>query len=155
MASLIVLSPNSAEFPTTNYPFLGSTNNRPTLAFDATTNETCYWSFIAPNSITGTLVLNVYYMMATATSGDVDVDVLVEAISDGENSADSFDTANSVDNTTVPATAGIIDVISVTLTNKDGIAAGDLVRIGLRRDAASDTATGDMLVLAVELQDGS
>ena len=159
MATVAAFLPYSAEFPSTNFPQLQLVNRRPVLSFDAATNETAQWTLKAPQSLTGTLTAVVSYMMATATSGDVDVDVSIEAITDADavdlDTADSFDTVNSTDNTTVPGTAGYMDEITVTLTNKDSIAAGDYFRIRLTRDAASDTASGDMHVLAMELRDGS
>lgn len=43
------------------------------------------------------------------------------------------------------------------MTNADSIAAGDYYRLSLNRDAdnASDTATGDCYVLAVEVRDAA
>lgn len=159
MATRVVFSPYPAEYPATNFPQLLLVNRRPVLAFDAATNETCYWSYIAPQGLTGTLTAIITYMMASATSGDVDVDVAIEAVSDGDaldlDATTSFATVNSVDNTTVPGTAGYIDQISVTLTNNDSIAAGDYFRLSLTRDAASDTGAGDMYVLEVEFRDGA
>lgn len=137
-------------------------NRRPVLAFDATTDETAYWTAIAPQGITGTLTAVISYI-ATATTGTVGFQVQVEAVSDGDTSPDldsatSFDAANSA-SVTVPATAGLIDQVSITLTNADSIAAGDYVRFGLNRDAdgsaVSDTAAGDVYVLAVEIRDGA
>lgn len=159
MATRFIFTPESAHYPATNYAPYTIVNRRPVLAFDAATNETAYWTAIAPQGISGTLTAVVTYMMASATSGDVDVDVAIEAISDGDavdlDSTTSFATVNSTDNVTVPGTAGYIDQISVTLTNNDSIAAGDYVRLSLTRDASSDTATGDMYVLAVELRDSA
>lgn len=159
MATRYIFLPNAAEFPASNFPQLLLVNRRPVLAFDDTTNETAQWTAIAPQGVTGTLTAYVYYIMASATSGDVDVDVAIEAVTDGDSTdldaGDSFDTANSTDNTTVPGTAGHMDVINVTLTNDDSIAAGDYFRFKLTRDASNDTATGDMYVLAVEFRDGA
>lgn len=159
MATIAFLSPFSAELPSSNFPELLTVNGRPALAFDATINESALWTAIAPQSITGALTALVWYAMALATSGDVDVDVSVEAVTDGDSldfdAAESFDTVNSMDNTTVPGTAGYSDVVTVTLTNKDSIAAGDYFRVKLTRDAASDTASGDMYVFGVELRDES
>lgn len=159
MATRFVFSPMAAEYPSSNYPALTLVNRRPALAYDATTNESAQWTAIAPQGLTGTLTAIVTYVMASATSGDVDMDVSLEAVSDGDatdlDTADSFDTVNSVDNTVVPATAGYIDQVSVTLTNADSIAAGDYFRLRVTRDAASDTATGDMYVLSVELRDAA
>lgn len=155
-----VFLPYSAEFPATGYPQLTLINRRPVLAFDAAADEVCQWTFIAPQGITGTLVAVVTYMMASATSGKVDFEGSIEAVSDGDatdlDAGDSFDTVNTITAPTVPGTAGYIDQVTITLTNKDNIAAGDLCRLKLMRDAddsTNDTATGDCYVLAVELRD--
>lgn len=159
MASRFVFNPNSAEYPSSNFPALSLVNRRPALAFDASTNETAYWTSIVPVGWTGTITAKIYYIMASATSGDTDWDVAVEAVTDADatdlDAGTSFDTTNSTDNTTVPGTAGYMDVVSVTLTNNDSSAAGDYIRFSLTRDAASDTATGDAYVLAMEIQDGA
>lgn len=159
MSTRFIFTPQSAEFPSSNYAAMSLVNQRPALAFDAATNETAQWTAIAPQDLTGALTAIVTYIMASATTGDVDVDVSIEAVSDGDatdlDAGDSFDTVNSTDNTTVPGTAGHIDQISVTLTNADSIAAGDYFRLRLLRDAVSDTAAGDMYVLAVELRDAA
>lgn len=161
MASRFVLTPNVAEFPASNFPQLMLVNRRPVLAFDATTNETCYWTVCLPAdwSTSSSPTARIAYIMASATSDTVDVDVAVEAVTDGDetdlDAGTSFDSVNSTDNTTVPGTAGYLDVISVTLTNHDSSAAGDYCRFSLARDAASDDATGDMYVLWMEIQDAA
>lgn len=162
MATRFILTPNSAEFPSTNFPQLQaihSTGRRPVLSFDASTNESCNWTIIVPQGWTGTITAIITYVMASATSGDVDIDVEVESITDGDSvdldAAESFDTANSTDNTTVPGTAGFPDQVTVTLTNNDSSAAGDYIRVRLTRDAVADTAAGDMHVLAMEIRDGA
>lgn len=160
MATRAVFLPHAAEFPSTNFPQLTQINQRPVLAFDAATDETAYWTDIAPQGLTGTLTLVVTYAMASATSGAVYFQAAIEAVSDGDatdlDATTSFDTANS-GNATVPGTAGYIDQIAITLTNADSLAAADYYRVALNRDAdnASDTATGDAYVLAVELRDGA
>jgi len=154
-----VLTPYSAEFPSSNFPQLTLSNRRPVLGFDAATKETAYWTVVAPQGLTGTLHAKIYYIMASATSGDVDVNVAVEAYAADEavdiDAGTSFDTVNAVDNTSVPGTAGYMDMIDVTLTNADSVAAGEYMRISLDRDAADDTAAGDMQVLFVEITDGN
>lgn len=160
MATRAILTPFAAEFPATNFPQLQLVNRRPVLSFDESTDETAYWTFVAPQGLTGTLTAIVHYIMASATSGAVYFQAALEAITPGDaddlDAATSFDSANS-GNGTVPGTAGYEKSISITLTNADSIAAGDLVRLSLNRDAdnASDTATGDCHVLAVELRDGA
>ena len=154
-----VFTPESAHYPSSNFAQFTAINQRPILAYDAATNQTAYWTAVAPQGFTGTMTAIVSYIMASATSGDVDIDIAIEAISDGDavdlDASTSFDTANSTDNTTVPGTAGYMDQISVTLTNQDSIAAGDYFRLSLVRDASSDTAAGDMYVLAIELRDAA
>ncbi len=153
------LDPLAASFPNSAYPQLLTVNQRPALAFDASTNETCYWTFRAPQGVTGTLTVIIDLIMASATTGDTDWDVAVEAVTSGDavdlDATTSFDAVNSTDNTVVPGTAGYMQQIAVTLTNNDSLAAGDLVRISLTRDAVSDTAAGDAYVLGAEFRDAA
>lgn len=162
MATRAVLTPGSAELPASNYPQFTTANAHPLLAFDAATDETAYWTLIAPQGITGQLDCIITYIMASATSGAVRWEVLVEAVTDGDSTdidaGDSFDSTNSA-GATVPGTAGFIDQITVTLTNKDSIAAGDLVRILIRRDAngttGTDDAAGDAYLVCAEIRDAA
>lgn len=161
MASRFVLTPYGAEFPAADFPQLLLVNRRPVLAFDAATNETCQWTVRLPDDwdTASAPTAIVAYIMASATSGDVDLDGSVEAVTDGDaldlDAGDSFDTVNSEDDTTVPGTAGYIDMVTITLTNHDSSVAGDHARFRLTRDAASDTAAGDMDVLWVEIRDAA
>lgn len=160
MASRCIFTPESAHFPASNPAALTLINRRPALAFDPSTDESAYWTAVAPQGLTGALTLVVFYIMASATTGAVYFQAAVEAVTPGDavdlDAGNSFDTANS-GNGTVPGTAGYAQSVSITLTNADSIAAGDLIRISLNRDAdnASDTAAGDCYVLAVELRDAA
>src|SRR5574338_1072166 len=120
MATRLIFTPLSAEFPPTNFPQLTLSNRRPVLGFDAATDETCYWTAIIPQGWTGTITAVITYAMASATSNAVGFQVQVEAITDGDatdtDATTSFDTVNNSASTTVPATAGYIDQISITLT---------------------------------------
>lgn len=162
MATRFVFSPLDAEFPTSNFPALLYINNRPALAFDASTDETCYFSGVVPQGWTGTITAYIHYIMASATSGLVDFEVAVEAVSDGDatdlDAGTSFDTANTITAPTVPGTAGYMDVIACTLKNNDSSTAGDHITFSLTRDAndaTNDTATGDCYVIKVEIRDGA
>jgi hypothetical protein len=162
MASRFVFTPYSAEYPTSNFPQILPVNARPVLAFDAATDETCYWTSIAPQGLTGTITVIISYIMASATSGAARWQAAIEAVSDGDSTdldaTTSFDTANSA-GATVPGTVGHIDQVSITMTNADSIAAGDYFRLSLNRDAdgtsGTDDATGDAYVLACELRDAA
>lgn len=163
MATRAILTPFSAEFPASIFPQLLLSNRRPALAFDASTDETAYWTFVAPQGLTGTLTLVLTIAMASATSGTVGVQAQVEAITDGDStdtdSTTSFDSVNNSTSTTVPATAGYIKQISITLTNADSVAAADYMRISINRDAdgsaVTDSATGDMYLLVAEFRDSA
>lgn len=159
MATRFVFTPQSAAFPSTNFPQLTTVNARPVLAFDTATAETCHWMAIAPQGLSSPFSAIVTYI-ASVASGGVAFGVQVEAVTDGDttdlDAADSFDTQN-VGTATVPGTAGHIDQVSVTLTTNDSMAAGDYLRLALQRVVSngSDTAAGDVYVLAVELRDSA
>lgn len=163
MATRFVGLPHSAEFPASNFPQITQINQRPVLAFDAATDETAYWTDIAPQGLSGTLTIVITYCMASATSGTVGLQAKIEAVSDGDvtdlDATTSFDTVNNSASTTVPGTAGQIDQISITLTNADSLAAADYYRISVNRDAdgsaITDSATGDLYLLAIELRDAA
>lgn len=163
MATRFSFTPLSAEFPASNYPQLGLINRRPVLWFDAATDESCYWTGVAPATLTGTLTLVITFIMDSATSGTVGVQAQIEAVTADDaldlDATTSFDAVNNSASTTVAATAGYMKQISITLTNKDSIAAGDYFRLSINRDAdgsaITDSATGDMGILAVELKDAA
>lgn len=163
MATLYIFKPGAAEFPSSNFPQYLLVNRRPALAFDASTDETCYWTGIAPQGLTSTYSIIITYMMASATANAVGFQAQIEAVSDGDttdlDATTSFDSVNNSASTTVPGTAGYIDQITIALTNADSIAAGDYFRLSLNRDAdgsaITDSATGDAYVLAVEFRDSS
>lgn len=141
--------------PASNAPAMQTAQNRMFLAFDASTKETTYSPAFRMPVFTGTLKVLVQYKLASATSGKVDIEVAVEAITEADavnlGSTSSFDTANAA-NETVPGTAGYLAEIEITLTNQDSVAAGDMVRFSLARDAAdgtNDTATGDLHILGM------
>lgn len=163
MATRAVFTLLSAEFPASNFPQLLLSNRRPVLAFDAATDETAYWTGVAPQGLTGAITVVITYAMASATSGTVGVQAQLEAITAGDatdtDATTSFDTVNNSASTTVPGTAGYIGQISITMTNADSLAAADYFRLSINRDAdgsaITDSATGDMYILAVELRDAA
>ena len=157
-----ILAPFSAEFPASNFPQLTTINARPALAFDAATKETAYWTLAAPQGMTGTMTLVLTFMMASATSGNIEMLAAVEAITDADavdlDATTRFDTEHASGAVTVPGTAGYIKQCSVTLTTQDSAAAADYLRISIARDAAdatNDTATGDLYLLMAELRDAA
>lgn len=163
MATRAVFLPYAAEFPATNFPQLLLVNRRPALAFDAATDEACYWTGVAPQGMTGTLSIVISYVMASATSGAVGFQARLEAVTAADamdlDATTSFDSVNNSASTTVPGTAGYLGQISITLTNADSLAVADYFRLSLNRDAdgsaITDSAAGDAYVLGVELRDAA
>lgn len=128
------------------------------LLFAEDQTESGFWQFRMPVNFSSDLTAKLQYSMASATSGEVDLEVEVQAISDGDavdvDTAD-FAAVNEVDGgTTVPGTAGFLDEISIPLTNDDDVAAGDLVYIRINRDHddTDDDADGDLELRAISLQ---
>jgi hypothetical protein len=163
MATRVVYTPMSAEFPVSAFPALKKdAQDRMVLAFDAATDENIYWTSVAPQGLTGTITLVILYYMVSAASGAVRFQAALEAVTAGDaldlDSAASFDTDNS-NGATVPATQGYLGQISITMTNADSLTAADVFRLRLRRDAdgtsGTDDAAGDCHVLAVELRDAA
>lgn len=157
--SLLQFRPNHNEPPSSNAASLDTRNQHQVLDFDATTNESAVFGAIMPQAYGGGgVTVYIHYAMSTATSGDIDWDVAFERIGDQQQDidSDSFAAVNSVDNTTVPGTSGNVDVVSVAFTDgadMDSVAAGEAFRLKLTRDAASDTASGDAELWAVEIRE--
>jgi hypothetical protein len=158
--TLLIFQALHNEPPSSNYATLDYRNLHPVLDFDPTTNESAVFTSIMPRAYSGTTGVTVYihYSMTSATTLTVDWDVAFERIGDQQLDidADSFEAVNSIDNTTVPGTSGYVDVVNVTFTDgadMDSVAAGELFRLKVTRDAASDDATGDAELHAVEIKD--
>lgn len=162
--TIAYLTPGAAECKTTTFPAPGRMSDtggaRPYLAFDAAADEAAYFTLRAPQGLTTPLTLIIDYVMASATANAVRWGASVEAVTDGDSTdldaGESLDTENTVD-VTVPGTAGFIDQASITLTSNDSVAAGDYVRIRIRRVGSNgaDTATGDAYFLGAELRDNA
>lgn len=153
-----VLSPLSAEFPTSNFPALTVINARPALAYDAATQETAYWTIVAPQGLSGALSCVLTLIGNAAGTNSTYWEVAVEAVTSADavdfDSATSFDTVNT-GNVAMPATQGHMVQLSITLTNADSIAAGDYVRVSIARDAdnGSDNFAADAYLLAAEIRE--
>lgn len=142
--------------------YFDSVNGRLMLVFpDDTTNEyaAVTRAVAMPQAYAaGTLTAKIHYITG-ATSNNVVWEAYVEAVSDGDStdidSTTSFDSVNT-GTFAVPTTAGYLDVASITLTNKDSVAAGDMVRFLVRRNTASgsaDDAAASAYLIALEIQE--
>lgn len=157
--TLLVFTPLNNEPPATNFATLDTRNAHPVLDFDPTTNESAVFSGVMPrNYAGGGLTVSLHYAMSSAIVGDVDWDVAFERIGDQQQDidADGFAAVNSVDNTTVPGTSGLVDIVTVAFTDgadMDSIAVGEGFRLKVTRDAASDTGASDAELRFVEIKE--
>lgn len=131
-------------------------SGRPALAFDDTVKEAAVsQEFEAPSAHTGTGTLKATLHVASASdvTNDIAFDVFVESKTPNTDTLDmesaaSWGTANAGTLSLAGTTAGDPLALTITLTNADSMAAADLVRIGIRRNAG---ASGDIFVYAVTL----
>lgn len=158
--TLCIFTPLHNEPPSSNPATLDIRNQHPVLDFDATTNEFAVFSTIMPRNYAATTGVTVYihYAMSSAEANTIDWDVAFERIGDQQQDldADGFAAVQSVDNTTVPGTSGLVDIVNVTFTDggeMDSIAVGEGFRIKITRDAASDDAAGDGELVFVEIKE--
>jgi len=158
--TLAIFTPHMNEPTTANFATLDLRNLHPVLNHDDTTNEYSVFSDVMPQNYAGTTGITAYihYAMASAVADTIDWDLAFERIGDRQQDLDSdgFAAVQSVDNTTVPATSGLVDVVSIAFTDgaqMDSVAAGDGYRVKLNRDAANDDATGDGQLVFLELRE--
>jgi len=158
--TLLIFHPYNNEPPAANYATLDVRNSHPCLDFDAATNESAVFSSVMPQHYAGITGVTVYihYAMSSAVADTVDWDAAFELVGDQDLDIDGDDFAavNSVDDTTVPETSGLVDVVSIAFTNgadMDSVTAGDGFRLKITRDAVSDDAAGDAEVYWVEIRE--
>ena len=157
--TLAVFTPMENEPPSSNYATIDMRNNHPVLDFDDTTNESAIFTSVLPRVYTsGGLTVYLHYAMTSAITGDIDWQVAFERIGDQQQDidVDGFAAAQSVINTTVPATSGNVDIVNIAFTDgaqMDSVAVGEAYRIKVTRDGATDTASGDAELIAVEIKE--
>lgn len=159
--SLLIFTPLHNEPPASNFATLDFRNLHPVLDFDSDTDESAVFSSVMPRHYSGTTGVTVYihWSASGVTTNDVIWDVSFERIGDGQQDIDSdgFAAVNSVTDT-APGTDGFVTIANVTFTDgadMDSIAAGELFRIKLTRDAnnASDTLAADAEFHALEIKE--
>ena len=113
---------------------------------------------IIPQQYSGTTGVDVIITWTSkGTTGDVDWDVAFERISTSQDiDSDSFGATTSGDNNSVDAVSGQPEITTISVTdgtNMDSATAGDLFRLKITRDAASDTSTDDVEILSIEIRE--
>ena len=157
--TLLIFRPQDNEPPTSNYATLDKRNQHPVLDFDDTTNESAVFSAVMPRHYAGGgLTVYLHYAMSSAVTNTIDWDAAFERIGDQQLDidGDSFAAVQSIDDTTVPGTSGLVDIVSISFANgaeMDSIAVGEGFRIKITRDAANDGASGDAELLFIEIKE--
>ena len=154
--TLLTFSALANEPPASAYATIDQRNAHVVLDFDAAAAESAIFSGVLPRLVNTTVVL--VWMASSATTGNVVWTVAWERNDTATDlDADSFATANSA-TAAVPATSGAPAYTSIAFTTgaqMDSVAAKERFRLKVTRDAAnaSDTATGDAELLAIELKE--
>jgi hypothetical protein len=159
--SLLKFTPREAEFPAANFATHGERNNHPILNFDASTEEACYFTSVLPRHYAGGgLTIYLHYSMASAVANAIVLGTSIERIGDQQQDLDDdgFATEQVTASTTVPATSGLVDIVTTVHTagaNMDGLAVGETFRLKVARKVADagDTATGDLELVAIEIKE--
>jgi hypothetical protein len=126
------------------------------LDFDASTNESIYFTSVLPKHYAGgSIACRLHWMATSATSGNVRWSAAFERLDANGLDLDSTDFQSAVEaNGTANGTSGKLTVTTLVLTALDGAVEGDAFRIAVGRianDATNDTMTGTAELLAVEL----
>jgi len=157
--TLCTFFPACNEPPVASYATLDTRNEHPVLDFDGSANESAIFSAVMPQHYAGGgVTVYIHYSMTSAVGDDIDWDAAFERIGDQQLDidADSFAAVQSVDGTVVPGTSGNVDVVSIPFTNgaqMDSVAAGELFRLKITRDAVSDTDATDAELHAIEIRE--
>ena len=156
--TLLVFAPAANEPPSSAFATFSLRNARPILEFDGAANESAVFGSVMPQHYDGGgIEVYLHYAMDTDVTNDIDWDTAFERVGEGQQDTDSdgFAAVQSVDNTTVPGTAGHVDIVNTSHTNAqiDGILVGEHFRLKVTRDAVSDTSTDDAHLFAVELRE--
>jgi len=158
MSGFINFSPQSAKLEHLAAPArIEMGYKRAYLLFDPDTIWYADFQFMMPASYVSTHTLTVKIMWtSTVASNNVVWNAALMAMTSGDAAlleTDSFDTANST-TTAASGTAGRPVTTSITMTNKDNVAAGDICTLRLYRNAtsASDTNTGTARVAGIILE---
>ena len=143
---------HSGMFRTTAFPALvqanGSSYPVAGLAFDATVDESVFFTFTATNYASGNLTLTILWYADTATASDVvwesQIGVITPNTDTQDVETDGLATLNFVMDTHLGTTGQRVHQTAITISNLDSLAADDRVVLRVARDADSTSDTDDM-----------
>ena len=147
--SLIQFGPLSNEPPAAAFATLDLRNVHPVLDFDGSTDEEAVFTGVLPRHYAGGgLTVRTFWAFTTATTGSLRVQAAIERIdaSSLDIDADSFAAFQSAGGS-APGTSGQVIAVDVAFTDgaqMDSLAAGELFRLKIRRDADGTSGTDDI-----------
>lgn len=160
--TLMVLFASEYEAPFSGYslnpPCLSNRQGHPYLAFDTAIQETAQFTAIMPSNYTASGIKVKVHHAATGTTGTLGWIVDFERIGSGitDTDADNFGLATTITAQNVPATQGMLDIVSTNLavaSSYSSIEAGEIFRFRIKRDVANDTCAVDGELHAIELME--
>ncbi len=154
--------PRDASFPASNFAqykaVSGSSYPVESLAFNDTTEESCYFQFPAVNYGSGNITVRLRWYADTASTNGVVFGASIAAITPNSDSqdieTDGLATENTGSDTHIGTTGQRLHDMTITVSNLDSIAADDWCVLKLARKVAngSDTMTGDCCVVEIGIE---
>ena len=147
--TLAIFTPLMNEPTASNYATLDLRNYHPVLDFDGATDEEALFTGILPrNYAGGGLTVYLHVGFTSATSGNAYWQAAIERMDDGtlDLDADSFASFNGAAGNP-NATSGVMTLVTITFTSgaqMDSLAAGEMFRLKIRRDADGTAGTDDV-----------
>ena len=147
--TLVVFTPLSNEPPSTIYATLDTRNGHPVLDFDGAADEEAVFTAMLPRSyIGGGLTVYLHVAFTSATSGSAYWQAAIERIDDASLDIDADSFASFVGAAGNPnATSGKTTLVTLTFSSgaaMDSLAAGEMFRLKVRRDADGSAGTDDV-----------
>ncbi len=160
--SLAVFTPYQNEPPSTLYATLDLRNQHPILVFNGATDWEAVFTGILPRNYGGGgLTVYLHVMFASATSGNAYWQAAFERMDDGvlDTDADSFAAFQGAAGNP-NGTSGVMTLVTIAFTSgaqMDSLAAGEMFRLKIHRDAdgtaGTDDVTTDAQLVGVEVKE--
>jgi len=160
--TLAVFTPLHNEPPSAAYMTLDVRNGHPVLDADGATDEEAVFTGILPRHYAGGgLTVYLHVMFSSATSGNAYWQAAFERMDDGtlDTDADSFAAFQGAAGNP-NGTSGIMTLVTITFTSgaqMDSLAAGEMFRLKVRRDAdgsvGTDDVTTDAELVGIEIKE--
>lgn len=147
--TLVIFTPLHNEPPASNYATLDLRNNHPVLDFDGSTDEEAVFTGVLPrNYAGGGLTVYLHIGFTSAVSGNAYWQAAIERMDDASLDLDADSFASFQGAAGNPnGTSGVMTLVTITFTSgaqMDSLAAGEMFRLKIRRDADGSAGTDDV-----------